>query len=61
MGAKGNMDDEDRYKAFAAYAEIGRKWVAIMDAKAGFLAALNLGMLAFLWTTASCSGPWSRT
>lgn len=44
------MDDEDRYKAFAAYAEISRKWVAIMDAKAGFLAALNLGMLAFLWT-----------
>jgi hypothetical protein len=49
------LDDEARYKTFSAYAEISRKWVAIMDAKAGFTAALNLGLLAFLWTGAKLS------
>lgn len=49
------MKDEDRYKVFSSYADISRKWVAIMDAKAGFTAALNLGLLAFLWTGAKLS------
>lgn len=43
---------EDRYKAYTAFAEISRKWVTVMDTKAGFIAALNLGLLGFLWTGA---------
>lgn len=46
---------EERYKTFSVYADISRKWVAVMDAKAGFIAALNLGLLAFLWTGAKLS------
>jgi hypothetical protein len=49
------MSDEDRFKAFSSHADISRKWVAIMDAKAGFVAALNMGLLAFLWTGAKLS------
>ena len=49
------LTDEERYKAYAAYAEVSRKWVSVMDAKAGFVAALNLGMLAFLWTGSKLS------
>lgn len=49
------MSDEDRFKAFSAHADISRKWVAIMDAKAGFIAALNMGLLAFLWNGAKLS------
>jgi hypothetical protein len=49
------MFDEDKLKTFLAYAEVSRKWVTVMDAKAGFIAALNLGMLAFLWTGAKLS------
>lgn len=46
------MDDKDRLKAWSSYAEISRKWVTVMDAKAGFIAALNLGLLALLWSGA---------
>lgn len=46
------LDAEAGYKAFSAYAEISRKWVSVMDTKAGFVAALNLGLLGFLWTGA---------
>jgi len=46
------MDDRDRLKAWSSYAEISRKWVSVMDAKAGFIAALNLGLLALLWSGA---------
>jgi hypothetical protein len=46
------MDDEDRFKAWASYAEISRKWALAMDAKAGFVSALNLGLLAALWSGA---------
>ena len=44
------MDSEGRYKAWTSYAEITRKWAIAMDAKAGFMTALNLGLLAVLWT-----------
>ena len=46
------MTHDDRYKAYTAFAEISRKWVTVMDTKAGFIAALNLGLLGFLWTGA---------
>ncbi|MBY0238533.1 MAG: hypothetical protein K2X55_04390 [Burkholderiaceae bacterium] len=46
------MTHEERYKVYAAFAEISRKWVTVMDTKAGFVAALNLGLLGFLWTGA---------
>jgi len=46
------MTHEDRYKAYTAFAEVSRKWVTVMDTKAGFIAALNLGLLGFLWTGA---------
>jgi len=49
------LDAEAGYKAFSAYAEISRKWVSVMDTKAGFVAALNLGLLGFLWTGAKLS------
>lgn len=47
-----SMTHEERYKAYTAFAEISRKWVTVMDTKAGFIAALNLGLLGFLWTGA---------
>lgn len=50
-----SLDAEARYKTFSAYAEISRKWVSVMDTKAGFVAALNLGLLGFLWTGAKLS------
>ncbi len=57
------MEDEDRFKVWSSYAEISRKWVAVMDAKAGFIAALNLGLLALLWSGAkiqdgACATKW---
>lgn len=49
------LTDEERYKAFSSYADTSRKWVAVMDTKAAFAAALNLGLLTFLWTGAKLS------
>ena len=46
------MTEEERLKLWAGYAEISRKWVSVMDTKAGFIAALNLGLLALLWSGA---------
>jgi len=43
------MTDEERLKAWSSYADISRKWVQAMDTKAGFVSALNLGLLALLW------------
>ncbi len=44
------MEDEDRLKAWSSYAESSRKWAVTMDAKAGLLTALNMGLLALLWS-----------
>lgn len=46
------MDSEERFKAWSGYAEISRKWAQVMDAKAGFVSALNIGLLAALWSGA---------
>lgn len=43
------MEIDDRLKLYASFADISRRWTAVMDAKAAFLSALNGGMLAFLW------------
>lgn len=46
------MEDIDRLKIYQGFAEIGRKWSQVMDAKAGFLSALNVGLVGFIWTGA---------
>jgi hypothetical protein len=46
------MKNEDRFKVWSGYAEISRKWASVMDTKAGFIAALNLGLVSFLWSGA---------
>lgn len=46
------MTNEERLKLCLAYAEITRKWVSVMDAKAGFVVALNVGLVGFLWSGA---------
>jgi hypothetical protein len=57
------MEDEDRLKAWTSYAEISRKWAVVMDTKAGFITALNLGLLSLLWSGAKiqdsgCTTKW---
>ncbi len=46
------MNDSDKYKAYSSMAETTRKWVSVMDTKAGFISALNAGLLGFIWTGA---------
>lgn len=46
------MKNEDHFKVWSGYAEISRKWASVMDTKAGFIAALNLGLIGFLWSGA---------
>jgi len=43
------LDAEHRLRVYTAFADNTRKWVTIMDAKAGFLSALNGVLIAFLW------------
>ncbi|NJD24560.1 MAG: hypothetical protein FIB06_04040 [Betaproteobacteria bacterium] len=57
------MEDEERFKVWSSYAEISRKWVVVMDTKAGFIAALDLGLLGLLWSGAriqegGCATKW---
>ena len=46
------MDPLDRLKAYVTMAETTRKWVSVMDTKAGFLSALNAATLTFIWSGA---------
>lgn len=46
------MKDEERLKIYTAMVDVTRKWVTVMDAKAAFIAAVNAGLIAFLWTSA---------
>ena len=46
------LDTLDRLKTYVAMAETTRKWVSVMDTKAGFLSALNAAALTFIWTDA---------
>jgi hypothetical protein len=43
------LKDEDRLKSYQAMAETTRKWVSVLDTKAGFLSGLNGMLLGFLW------------
>ena len=46
------MDTAERLKVYQGFAELGRKWSQVMDAKAGFLSALNVALIVFIWTGA---------
>lgn len=46
---------EDRLKIYQGFAELGRKWSSVMDAKASFLSVLNVALLSFIWTQAKLS------
>jgi hypothetical protein len=57
------MDDAERLKLYQSMAEVSRKWVTTLDAKAGFIAAINAALLGFIWTTtklpiATSPTPW---
>ena len=46
------MDDLDRFKAYSAMTEVSRKWVSVIDTKAGFISALCGSAIVFTWTGA---------
>jgi len=46
------MKIEDRLKMYQTFTDLGRKWSAIMDAKAGFISTINLALIGFIWTGA---------
>lgn len=56
------MNDADKLKIYTTMAETTRKWVSVMDTKAGFLSALNAGLLGFVWTGAKLADGsyWSK-
>jgi hypothetical protein len=43
------METSDRLKTYQGFAENSRKWVSVMDTKAGFISAMNVGLLTFIW------------
>ena len=43
------MDTAERLRTYVGLAESTRRWVAVMDTKAGFLSALNGALLTFMW------------
>jgi hypothetical protein len=44
------MTDKERFEVYSILARSTKEWVAVIDRKAGFMTALNFGLLAFLWT-----------
>ena len=46
------MKIEDRLKMYQTFTDLGRKWSAVMDAKAGFISTINLALIGFIWTSA---------
>lgn len=46
------MNDEDRLKTYQSFAEISRKWVSVLDAKAGFISAMSAALVGFVWAGA---------
>jgi len=57
------MDAGEKLKIYSAMAETSRKWVSAMDTKAGFISALNAGLLGFVWTGAKLidAGVWPKS
>jgi hypothetical protein len=43
------MEPAQRAQAYAALAEGTRRWIPVMDGKAGFLFAVNGALLTFMW------------
>lgn len=43
------MDAGERARVYAALADGTRRWVSVMDTKAGFLFAANGALLTFMW------------
>jgi hypothetical protein len=43
------MDPTERARTYAAFADATRRWVSVMDTKAGFLFAVNGALLTFMW------------
>lgn len=46
------MTDSEKLKIYTAMSETTRKWIPVMDTKAGFISTLNAGLIAFIWTSA---------
>src|SRR3954470_12802737 len=46
------MDAAERARTYAALADSTRRWVSVMDTKAGFMFAVNGALLTFMWTAA---------
>lgn len=44
------MKATEKLDRWSSYATISRSWVQVFDAKAGFITAINLGLLATLWS-----------
>jgi len=42
----------ERARTYATLADSTRRWVAVMDTKAGFMFAVNGALLTFMWTAA---------
>jgi hypothetical protein len=45
------MTEGDQIKMFQAMADVSRKWIVALDAKAGFLVAINGALLVFIWSS----------
>ena len=43
------MDAAERARIYGAFADATRRWVSVMDTKAGFLFAVNGALLTFMW------------
>ncbi|MEO8536712.1 MAG: hypothetical protein ABI533_04240 [Betaproteobacteria bacterium] len=43
------MEPAERARTYAALAESTRRWVVVMDGKAGFLFTVNGALLTFMW------------
>lgn len=43
------VDEWTRLKVYSLWAEISRRWMATLDAKAAFVSGMNGALVAFLW------------
>ena len=46
------MNAAERARTYAMLADSTRRWVSVMDTKAGFMFAVNGALLTFMWTAA---------
>lgn len=44
------LNEAEKLAVWSSYASISRSWVQIIDTKAAFITALNLGLLTALWS-----------